>query len=132
MGTVRHADCTAGAVRFPCAFRGEYTGQLVVFFQVIIIIPEIGDQGAARQIQDAGSDPVDEIAVMGDAEYGALVGADRVLQNLLGDNIQMVGRLVQDQEIAPPERSETSLKASSPVKRKEARTFLTAVLSMAG
>ena len=43
--------------------------------------------------------PVDEIAVMGDVEHSSRVTAQSVLQNLLGHNVQMVGRLVENQEV---------------------------------
>ena len=36
---------------------------------------------------------------MGDIENGSLIGVQRIFQNFLGDQIQMVGGLVQDQKI---------------------------------
>ena len=52
------------------------------------------------QIEDPGSRLVDEVPVMGYIEKGAGIVVQRLLQNLLGGDIQVVGRLVQNQEIS--------------------------------
>ena len=65
-----------------------------MFFKVIVVIALVFDQGAPCQIQDPGRGTVDEPAVVRYAQHGAFVSADRVLEDLLGDNVQMVCRLV--------------------------------------
>ena len=63
------------------------------------VIPlEIGDD-AVFQGPDAGGEPVDEIPVMGDKEQSALVLLHGFLDPLSGIQIQMVRRLVQDEEV---------------------------------
>ncbi len=42
---------------------------------------------------------VDKIAVMGDIQDGALIAVDGVLQDFLGHYVQVVGGLVQYEEI---------------------------------
>ena len=42
---------------------------------------------------------VDEVAVMGHIQDSPLVGVERVLEHFLGDEVEMVRRLVEDKEI---------------------------------
>ena len=71
--------------------------QCLPLFQVIIIISDIINKGLSRQFQDPGGGAVDKIPVVGNIEDGSRVVVQCILQNLLGDNVQMVGWLVQDQ-----------------------------------
>ena len=63
--------------------------------QVVIIVADIRDQLAVSEFQNSGSGTVDKIAVMADIEYGSLVSGNGTLQNLFGNNVQVVGWLIQ-------------------------------------
>ena len=70
-----------------------------MFFQIIIVISDIIHHPLSGEIQDPRRGLVDKITVMGDIEHGSAVVAQRVLQNLLRCDIQMVCRLIEDQEV---------------------------------
>ncbi|CAN3960960.1 Ribonuclease Z, partial [Dysosmobacter welbionis] len=55
--------------------------------------------GAIRQLPDPGGEAVDEVPVMADKQQRAVVGLHRLLDPLPGVDVQMVGGLVQDQEV---------------------------------
>ena len=40
-----------------------------------------------------------QVSIMGHIENGSCVVTERILQNLLGGNVQVVGRLIENQEI---------------------------------
>ena len=52
------------------------------------------------QLHDPASRAVDKITVVGDKEHCAVVGIEGVFQDLAGDDVQMVGRLIEDKEIS--------------------------------
>ena len=67
--------------------------------QVLLIVPlEIGD-GPPLQHPDPGGEPLDEVAVVGDEEQIALILLHRLLDPLPALDVQMVGGLVQDQQV---------------------------------
>ena len=74
-------------------------GHLILLFQIVIIITDIIDNGLVGQIHNAGSSLVNKITVMGNVEDSSCVAVQCFLQNLLGCNIKMVGRLIQYQEV---------------------------------
>ena len=55
--------------------------------------------GAVRQFPDAGGKPVDEVAVVADKQQCAVKGLHRLLYPLPAGDVQMVGGLVQNEEI---------------------------------
>ena len=55
--------------------------------------------GLIGQLPNPGRKAVDEVPVMGDEEQRAVIGLHRLLNPLPGIDIQVVGGLVQDQEI---------------------------------
>ena len=70
-----------------------------MLFQIIIVITDIVYQYASGQIQNPCGRGVDKITVMGHVEDRAGVMIQGLLQDLLGNDVQMVGGLVQNQEI---------------------------------
>ena len=90
-----------GAFRSFCRlfFRGVGPGEFLPLFQIIVVIAYVVYKGAVAQIQDSGGRLVDKVPVMADIEDGAGVLLQGFLQDLLGGNVQMVGRLVQQQEV---------------------------------
>ena len=64
-------------------------------------MPGVGVELAVGQFQNARGDPVEEIAVVGDEQAGPAVASQEVLQPFDGDGVEMVGRLVEDQQLRP-------------------------------
>ncbi len=77
-------------------FLGDALGLL---FQPRGIIPLVGNAAPALQLQDPGGDVIQEIAVVRDAEDGALVLDQVLLQPGDGLGIQVVGRFVEQQHV---------------------------------
>ena len=61
-------------------------------------------QMIVSQLPDLRRQAVDQVAVVGDEEDGSLELLQHRLQHFLGRNIQMIGRLVQQQEIGSLQR----------------------------
>ena len=62
----------------------------------IIIIPaEVFFHPIVRQVEHTICDFIDEIAVVGYDQHGALIARKRIFQRLARRNIQVVGRLIQ-------------------------------------
>ena len=54
---------------------------------------------AVAEVPDAGGDFVDDVVVVRDQQDGAIVPLERNIQRVDGFQIEVVGRLVEDQEI---------------------------------
>ena len=54
---------------------------------------------AARDFEDAGCEAVDEVAVVRDEDHGSGEASDGVEQHVLGAEVEVIGRLVQQQEV---------------------------------
>ena len=82
-------------------FIGLFIGPVLVLlrFQVPGISAAEGADMVIFQINDTGSRPVQEIAVMGNHEDSAFVGTEVFLQPLQHIHIQMVGRFIEKEEI---------------------------------
>ena len=85
--------------KFRLFFRGIDRSQLFLFFQIIIVISDIVDKAPVCQIQDPGCRLVDKIPVVGDIEHSSGIILESLLQDFFRYQIQVVGRLVQDQKI---------------------------------
>ena len=72
--------------------------------QVVVVIPRVLRQAPVADLDHLGGDPVDEVAVVGDEEHGAVELIQGLLQDLAGGDVQVVGRLVQAQEVRRPEQ----------------------------
>ncbi len=77
-------------------FLGE---ALVLGRQPACVIALIGDARAAIELQNPARHIVEEVAVMGDDEDRARIFAQVVFQPVDGFGVEMVGRLVQQQQI---------------------------------
>ena len=84
------------ARRILARFLGEALG---LFGEIGRIIALIGDAAAAIELENPAGDIVEEVAVMGDDQDGARIGAEMVLEPVDRFGIEMVGRLVEQQEV---------------------------------
>ena len=69
--------------------------------QEIVVAALVGKETAARQLDDARGDAVEEIAVVRDEETRAGVAREKVLQPLDGLRIEMVRGFVEDEKVRP-------------------------------
>ncbi len=63
--------------------------------QVVIEIARPARERAAVDFHDSRRQALEKCAVVSNEHYGAIVGADDVLEPLDGDDVEMIGRLVQ-------------------------------------
>ena len=75
--------------------------QLFFFHGVVGIIPEESGGHGLVDLDDLGGNPVQEIAVMGDHDHSTFVIQQISLQPGDGVHVQMVGGLVQDDQLRP-------------------------------
>ena len=73
--------------------------QFFLAFEVVVITAGEAQQPAAVEFADARRELVEEGAVVGDEQHGARPGADAVFQPLDGDDVEVVGRFVEQQQI---------------------------------
>ena len=66
---------------------------------VLAVIAGVAGKTAIFEFQDRTGDGVEEVAVVGDDEDGAPRPLDEVLQPLYGAQVEVVGRLVEEDEI---------------------------------
>ena len=66
---------------------------------VLAVVAGITVETAIFELQDRTGDGVEEVAVVGDDEDGAPRPLDEVLQPLYGAQVEVVGRLVEEDEI---------------------------------
>src|SRR5207244_2445127 len=67
--------------------------------QVVVVVAEARDQAAVLDGRGPGGHGVDERAVVRDQQDGALVGVERLLQGLPALHVEVVGGLVQQEEV---------------------------------
>ena len=67
------------------------------------VIALITGDGMIFQFHHAGGNLVEEIAVMGDDQHAAAIGAQKTFKPLNHPDVEMVGRLVQKEEIRLPQ-----------------------------
>ena len=78
-------------------------GELLLLLRLVLAeIAGVGAQLAAVEFDDAGGDAVEEGAVVGDGDDAALEIEQQVFQPLDGVQVQVVGRLVEQQHVRPP------------------------------
>ena len=68
-------------------------------FEVSGVVPRVRKAPAIGQLDDPGGDYIQKVAVMGDKDDGARELAEKVFQPENGFGVQMVGGLVQQQQI---------------------------------
>ena len=64
-----------------------------------VIVAGVELDSSEVHITDIGADLIEEMAVMGYHDYGIFKTSQKILQPVDGFHIQMVGRLVQQQDI---------------------------------
>ncbi len=79
-------------------------GALGLGEQEIAVVALVREEAAARELDDARGDAIEEIAVVRDEEAGAGIARKEVLQPLDRFGVEVVGRLVEDEEIGPGEQ----------------------------
>ena len=68
-------------------------------FQIGGVVAFVGNAAAAVELENPAGDIVEEVAVVGDDQHGALVGAQVLFQPRGGLGVEMVGRLVEQQQV---------------------------------
>ncbi len=88
-----------------CRFLGAFLAQaLFLDDEEGGIVALVRDALAAVKLENPAGDVVEEIAVMGDEDDAALVFAQRVLQPLDGFGVEMVGGLVEQEDVGGVEQ----------------------------
>ena len=72
---------------------------LGLLFQPGGVVAFVGDAAAAVEFEDPAGDVVEEVAVVGDDQDGALVVDQVLLQPGDGLGVEVVGRFVQEQHV---------------------------------
>ena len=67
--------------------------------QIGRVVAAVGLDALAAQLPNAGADGVEEVAVMADNEHRTAVGFQIIFEPLHRFQVQMVRRLVQDQQV---------------------------------
>jgi hypothetical protein len=62
----------------------------------VVVAAGVNDDGLVIDVGGVGGDGVEEVAVVGDADEGAVVGVEEVLEPVDGVEIQVVGGLVEE------------------------------------
>jgi hypothetical protein len=70
----------------------------------VVVAAGVLDDGLVVDVGDVGTDPVEEVAVVGDDHHRALVAGQEVLQPVDGFQVQVVGGLVQEQGLGIAEQ----------------------------
>ena len=97
---VAHRLFQSGDLLILTLFGGlQLAGQLVPLFGEVAVITRPVDDKALPQLQGTGGDVVQEIAVVGYDQNGAAEGFEITFQPLDRVHVQMVGRLVQQQQV---------------------------------
>ncbi len=94
-GRHRHGSVKSGSLNFG----GIRRRSGILFFQIIIVVADVVHKLLRFQLQYPAGSLINEITVMGHIQHGPLITVQGVLQNFLGDDIQVVGWFIQDQEI---------------------------------
>jgi hypothetical protein len=66
---------------------------------VLAVVAGVAGEPAVLELQDRARHRVQEVAVVGDDEHGRLRALDEVLEPLDGVQVEVVGRLVEEDEI---------------------------------
>ena len=79
--------------------RGLVLEHLLLALQVLVVAAGEAQQAAPVEFADARGQLVQEGPVVGDEQHGALPGADAVLEPLDRDDVQVIGGLVEEQQV---------------------------------
>ena len=79
---------------------GGQLGLFLFLLEVVGVVAQVGHQLPVADFHDLVGHTGDEVAVVGDHQHAALVGNQGVLQHLFGWNVEVVGGLIEHQQIA--------------------------------
>ena len=85
---------------------------LGLLLQPVGVVALVGNTAATVEFEDPAGDVVEEVAVMGDAEDGALVVDQVLLQPSDGLGVEVVGRLIEQQHVGCFEKQLTERHAA--------------------
>ena len=68
-------------------------------FEIGGVVALVGNAAAAVELEDPAGDVVEEVAIVGDDQHRALVGAQVLFQPGGGLGVEMVGRFVEQQQV---------------------------------
>ena len=78
------------------------------------VVPGVGPELLRVEVDDAGDDAVEEIAVVGDEQQRAGIAGEPVLEPQHGVEVEVVGRLVEEQEVRPAHQRLREIQAHAP------------------
>ena len=82
-----------------CNLFGYFFGAALFAPEVVFVVAGVDVEAAVFDLEDAGGEAVDEVAVVRDEEDGAGEVADGVEQDVLGAEVEVVGGLVEEEEV---------------------------------
>ena len=82
-----------------CNLFGYFFGAALFAPEVVFVVAGVDVDAAVFDLEDAGGEAVDEVAVVGDEEDGAGEVADGVEQDIFGAEVEVVGGLVEQEEV---------------------------------
>ncbi len=85
--------------------------------QEVVVVAVVERDRAPRQLRDRGDHAVQEVAVVRDDDHAALVGGEEVLEPPERLEIQVVGGLVEQQQIGPQQQEPRQRRAHAPAAR---------------
>jgi len=71
----------------------------------VVVAAGVGDDGLIVDVGGVGGDAVEEVPIMGDGDQRAVVAVQEVLEPVDGFEIEVVGRLVEEQRLGLAERA---------------------------
>ena len=89
-----------------------------------VVVAAIGDQLEVFQVHDPFGDPVQQVAVVGDQQQGAGIGSEVAFEPERRLQVEMIGRLVQQQEIGLGKQQRRQGDAHAPAARELAAVAL--------
>ncbi len=66
--------------------------------QEVVVVAGIDDETLGREVGDRRDHPIQEVTVVRDDDHGAVVAGEEVLQPRQGGEVEVVGRLVEQQQ----------------------------------
>ena len=80
----------------------------------MIVVAGVDGDGAPDQVGDRRHHPVQEVPVVRDEHHAAVVGGEEALQPPEGLEIQVIGRLVEQQEVRPEQEQACQRRPHAP------------------
>ena len=67
--------------------------------EVVLVVAGVDVEAAVFDLEDAGGEAVDEVAIVGDKQNGAGEVADGVKEDVFGAEVEVVGGLVEQKHV---------------------------------